>query len=48
MAEARRIARLATSQGGYYLDALWAIAAYALDEKDPRLCSRAGDPSNQG
>lgn len=48
MPEARRIARLATSQGGYYLDALWAVAAYALDEEGPRLCLRPGDPSNQG
>jgi len=33
MADAQRIVRLAMSQGGYYLDQLWALVECALDEK---------------
>ncbi len=33
MVDAQRIVKLAMSQGGYYLDQLWALVEYALDEK---------------
>ena len=33
MVDAQRIVNLAMSQGGYYLDQLWALVEYALDEK---------------
>ncbi len=33
MADAQRIVNLAMSQGGYYLDQVWALVEYALDEK---------------
>ena len=33
MVDAQRIVKLAMSHGGYYLDQLWALVEYALDEK---------------
>lgn len=33
MADAKRIARLATTQGGHYLDDLWALVEYATDDQ---------------
>jgi hypothetical protein len=33
MVDAQRIVNLAMTQGGYYLDQLWALVEYALDEK---------------
>lgn len=33
MGDAQRVVKLAMSQGGYYLDQLWALVEYALDEK---------------
>jgi len=32
MADAKRIAKLATTQGGHYLDDLWALVEYATDD----------------
>jgi hypothetical protein len=37
MADARRIATLAMTQGGNYLDDLWALVEYALDENVRRF-----------
>ena len=33
MADAKRIAKLATTQGGPYLDSLWALVEYATDDQ---------------
>jgi len=33
MADAKRIAKLATTQGGHYLDDLWALVEYATDDQ---------------
>lgn len=33
MADAKRIAKLATTQGGPYLDCLWARVEYATDDR---------------
>ena len=33
MAEAQRIAKLATTQGGPYMDSLWALVEYATDDQ---------------
>ncbi len=33
MADAKRIANLATTQGGPYLDDLWALVEYATDDQ---------------
>lgn len=33
MAEAQRIAKLATTQGGPYLDSLWPLVEYATDDR---------------
>jgi hypothetical protein len=32
MADAKRIAKLAMTQGGHYLDDLWALVEYATDD----------------
>jgi hypothetical protein len=37
MTDAQRIAKLATTQGGRYLDDLWALVEYALDENVRRF-----------
>jgi hypothetical protein len=37
MADAQRIAKLATNQGGCYLDDLWALVEYAIDENVRRF-----------
>lgn len=37
MADAQRIARLAVTQGGRYLDDLWALVDYTLDEQVRRF-----------
>ena len=33
MADAKRIAKLATTQGGPYMDSLWALVEYATDDQ---------------
>ena len=33
MADAKRIAKLANTQGGPYLDCLWALVEYATDDQ---------------
>ena len=37
MADAQRIATLAVTQGGRYLDELWTLVEYALDERVRRF-----------
>lgn len=37
MADAQRIAALAVTQGGRYLDDLWALVDYTLDEQVRRF-----------
>lgn len=37
MADAQRIAKLATNQGGCYQDDLWALVEYAIDENVRRF-----------
>ncbi|MBI4574025.1 MAG: hypothetical protein HY713_12175 [candidate division NC10 bacterium] len=37
MADAQRIAKLAMTQDGKYLDDLWALVEYALDENVRRF-----------
>jgi len=32
MADANRVAKLATTQGGHYLDDLWALVEYAAND----------------
>ena len=33
MADAKRIAKLAMTQGGPYMDSLWALVEYATDDR---------------
>jgi hypothetical protein len=46
VAEAQRIATLARTQGGPYVEALWALVEYAQDENVRRLAYAQATRSN--
>ena len=48
MADAHRIATLAMTQGGKYLDDLWALVEYALDENVRRFAYAQATGSTAG
>jgi hypothetical protein len=48
MADARRIATLAVTQGGRYLDDLWTLVEYALDERVRRFAYAQATGSARG
>ena len=48
MADAKRIANLATTQDGHYLDSLWALVEYALDEDVRRFAYALATQPSRG
>jgi hypothetical protein len=47
MVDAQRIVKLAMSQGGYYVDQLWALVEYALDENVRKFAYSQASQSNR-
>ena len=48
MADAKRIAKLAVTQGGNYLDDLWALGEYALEEDARRFAYALATQPSRG